>query len=161
MCQCVSVVRLILSRTMTTCVRCRTPVLWGQLRHTCRKACLTSMVIASGQDVVDNYDWEANVWIIVLVNIMSVDAMDCEVARPSVANMIMFHWDPQVLLGHIPSAKRKDHLGVSSGWSSVWHRSNTGLSSTQYEQIPIIFRVWPFWLTPFFFRSVTFWRATG
>ena len=35
-----------------------------------------------------------------------------------------------------PSAKRKDHHGVSSGWSSVWHRSNTGLSSTQYEQIP-------------------------
>ena len=27
----------------------------------------------------------------------------------------------------------------------------TGLSSTQYEQIPIIFGVWPFWLTPFFF----------
>ena len=36
-----------------------------------------------------------------------------------------------------PSAKRKDHHGVSSGWSSVWHRSNTGLSSTQYEQIAI------------------------
>ena len=50
-----------------------------------------------------------------------------------------------------PSAKRKDHHGVSSGWSSVWHRSNTGLSSTQYEQIPIILGVWPFWLTPFFF----------
>ena len=55
-----------------------------------------------------------------------------------------------------PSAKRKDHHGVSSGWSSVWHRSNTGLSSTQYEQIPIIFGVWPFCLTPFFFRSITF-----
>ena len=60
-----------------------------------------------------------------------------------------------------PSAKRKDHHGVSSGWSSVWHRSNTGLSSTQYEQIPIIPGVWPFWLTPFFFRSITFWRAYG
>ena len=47
-----------------------------------------------------------------------------------------------------PSAKRKDLHGVSSGWSSVWHRSNTGLSSTQYEQIPIILGVWPFWLTP-------------
>ena len=45
-----------------------------------------------------------------------------------------------------PSAKRKDHHRVSSGWSSVWHHSNTGLSSTQFEQIPI----WPFWLTPFF-----------
>ena len=50
-----------------------------------------------------------------------------------------------------PSAKRKNHHGVSSGWSNVWHWSNTGLSSTQYEQIPIILRVWPFWLTPFFF----------
>ena len=50
-----------------------------------------------------------------------------------------------------PSAKGKDHHGVSSGWSRVWHRSNTGLSSTQYEQIPIILGVWPFWLTPFFF----------
>ena len=60
-----------------------------------------------------------------------------------------------------PSAKRKDHHGVSSGWSSVWHRSNTGLSSTQYEQIPIILGVWPFWLTPFFFQSITFWRAYG
>ena len=55
-----------------------------------------------------------------------------------------------------PSAKRKDHHGVSSGWSSVWHRSKTGPSSTQYEQIPIILGVWPFWLTPFFFRSITF-----
>ena len=34
-------------------------------------------------------------------------------------------------------------------------------SSTQYEQIPIILGVWPFWLTPFFFRSITFWRANG
>ena len=60
-----------------------------------------------------------------------------------------------------PSAKRKDHYGVSSGLSSVLHRSNTGLSRTQYEQIPIILGVWPFWLTPFFFRSITFWRAYG
>ena len=61
-----------------------------------------------------------------------------------------------------PLAKKKDH-GVSSGWSSVWHHhhSNTGLSCTQYEQIPIILGVWPFWLTPFFFRSITFWRAYG
>ena len=50
-----------------------------------------------------------------------------------------------------PSVKRKDHHGVSSGWSNVWHRPNIGLSSTQYEQIPIILGVWPFWLTPFFF----------
>ena len=59
-----------------------------------------------------------------------------------------------------PSAKRKDHHGVSSGWSSVWHRSNTGLLSTQYEQIPIMLGVWPFWLTPFF-QSKIFWRAYG
>ena len=59
------------------------------------------------------------------------------------------------------TAKRKDHHGVSSGWSSVWHRSNSGLSSTQYEQIPIILGVWPFWLTPFVFRSITFWQAYG
>ena len=65
------------------------------------------------------------------------------------------------LLWWAPSAMRKDHHGVSSGWSSVWHRSNTGLSSTQYEQIPIIFGVWPFWVTPFFFRSITFGRAYG
>ena len=60
-----------------------------------------------------------------------------------------------------PSAKRKDHHGVSSGWSSVWHCSNTGLSSSQYEQISIILGVWPFCLTPIFFRSITFWRAYG
>ena len=55
-----------------------------------------------------------------------------------------------------PSAKRKDHHRVNSAWSSVWHRSNTGLSSTQYEQIPIILRVWPFWMTPFFFGQKHF-----
>ena len=60
-----------------------------------------------------------------------------------------------------PLAKRKDHHGVSSGWSSVWHCSNSGLSSSQYEQISIILGVWPFCLTPIFFRSITFWRAYG
>ena len=60
-----------------------------------------------------------------------------------------------------PSAKRKDHHGVSSGWSSVWHCSNTGLSSSQYEQISIILGVWPFCLTPFFFWSMIFWWAHG
>ena len=60
-----------------------------------------------------------------------------------------------------PSAKRKDHHRVSSGWSSVWHCSNTGLSSLQYEQISIILGVWPFCLTPLIFRSITFWRAYG
>ena len=79
--------------------------------------------------------------------------------------MLVFHGRGWVglwgFLWWAPSAKRKDHHGVSSGWSSVWHRSNTGLSSTQYEQIPIILGVWPFCLTPFFFRSITFWRAYG
>ena len=60
-----------------------------------------------------------------------------------------------------PSAKRKYHHGVSSGWSGTWFHSNTGLSSTQYEQIPIIFGVWPVWLTPFLFRSIKFWRVYG
>ena len=75
-----------------------------------------------------------------------------------------FHylWCKKILVAQrAPLAKGKDHHGVSSGWSSVWHRSNTGLSSTQYEQIPIILGVWPFCLTPFFFRSITFWRAYG
>ena len=31
-----------------------------------------------------------------------------------------------------PSPKRKDHHRVSSGWSTIWFDSNTGLSSTQY-----------------------------
>ena len=63
-------------------------------------------------------------------------------------------WGCEVSCGghHRPRGK------TSCGWSSVWHRSNTGLSSTQYEQIPIILGVWPFWLTRFFFRSITFWR---
>ena len=60
-----------------------------------------------------------------------------------------------------PSAKRKDHHRVSSGWSSTWYLSNTSLSNVQYEQIPIIFGVWPLWLTPFFFQSITFWRVYG
>ena len=38
----------------------------------------------------------------------------------------------------------------------VWHRSNIGPSSTQYEQIPIIPGVWPFWLTLFFFGQWNF-----
>ena len=34
--------------------------------------------------------------------------------------------------------------------------SLTGLSSTQYEQIPIILGVWPFWLTPIFFSAQSY-----
>ena len=71
-------------------------------------------------------------------------------------------WGCEVSCGGHHQPRGKTTTGsISSGWSSVWHRSNTGLSSTQYEQIPIILGVWPFWLTPFFFRSITFWRAYG
>ena len=71
--------------------------------------------------------------------------------KPLSEPMMRGGWGCEVFFWWAPSAKGKDHHGVSSGWSSVWHRSNTGLSSTQYEQIPIILGVWPFWLTPFFF----------
>ena len=50
---------------------------------------------------------------------------------------------------------------TSSGWSSVWHCSNTGLSSSQYEQISIILGVWPFCLTPFFFSVNNILAAYG
>ena len=88
----------------------------------------------------------------------------------NVSTILLKEISPLIMLGWVglwgflwwaPSAKRKDNHGVNSGWSSVWHRSNTGLSSTQYEQIRIILGVWPFWLTPSFFRSITFWRAYG
>ena len=57
------------------------------------------------------------------------------------------------VLWRAPSAKRKDHHRVSSGWSSSWFHSNTGLSSTQYEQTPIICGVWPIWLIPIFLAA--------
>ena len=88
------------------------------------------------------------------------------VSKQKICNLEEFqqHWGwvgLWVVLWWAPSAKRKDNHRVSSGWSSTWFHSNTGLSSTQYEQIPIIFGVWPFWLTPFFFWSITFWRVYG
>ena len=70
-------------------------------------------------------------------------------------------WGLWGFLWWAPSAKRKDHHGVSSGWSSTSFHSNTDPSSTQYEQIPIIFGDWPFWLTLFLFLSITFWRVYG
>ena len=60
-----------------------------------------------------------------------------------------------------PSVKRKDHHGISFGWNSTWFHPNTDLSCTQYEQIPIMFGVCLLWLTPFFFRSITFWWVYG
>ena len=71
----------------------------------------------------------------------------CSRLEQIVYNVYMF----LISIGHVPV--HQDHHGFSSGWSSTWFHSNTGLSSTQYEQIPIIFGVWPFWLTPFFFFS--------
>ena len=59
------------------------------------------------------------------------------------------------------SSQQCNLFWLDLGWSGVWHCSNTGLSSSQYEQISIILGVWPFCLTPFFFRSITFWRAYG
>ena len=49
-----------------------------------------------------------------------------------------------------PSPKRKEHHAVSFEWSSIWLYSNTGLSCTQSEQIPIVFEVWLFWPTRLF-----------
>ena len=93
--------------------------------------------------------------------LMLIDHL-CQMWQESIQNWACCRADStRCVLWWAPSAKRKDHHGVSSGWSSVWHCLNTGLSSTQYEQIPIILGVWPFWLTPFFFRSITFWRAYG
>ena len=76
------------------------------------------------------------------------------------------NFGPQIRLpdGHFGQFRAIGPMGLfrpDSGWSSTWFHSNTGLSSTQYEQIPIIFGVWPFWLTPFFFRSITFWWVYG
>ena len=50
-----------------------------------------------------------------------------------------------------------DQHGVSTGWSSSWHCTSTGLSGAQCEQIPNIFGVWPFGLTASFW-SVEFSR---
>ena len=63
---------------------------------------------------------------------------------PGVGGAVRF-----LVVGTIGQGERPPR--VSSGWSSIWHCSNTVLSSSQYEQIPIILGVWPFCLTPFFF----------
>ena len=69
-------------------------------------------------------------------------------------------WGCEVSCGghHRPRGKTTTGSALDG---AVFDILNTGLSSTQYEQIPIILGVWPFWLTPFFFRSITFWRAYG
>ena len=76
------------------------------------------------------------------INLPSLWKNDCIFFfNPSTGHFFCCHRGWVGLWGFLwwaPSAKGKDHHRVSSGWSSVWHRSNTGLSSTQYEQIPII-----------------------
>ena len=47
-------------------------------------------------------------------------------------------------LWRAPSAKKKDHQGVSSGVGSIWLLSNIDLYSKQYVQISITFDVLPF-----------------
>ena len=65
-----------------------------------------------------------------------------------------------LVVGTIDRQRGKTTTGSALD-GAVLH-SNTGLSSTQYEQIPITFGVWPFWLNPFFFFwSITFWQAYG
>ena len=54
-----------------------------------------------------------------------------------------------LVVGTIDRQRGKTTTGSALD-GAVLH-SNTGLSSTQYEQIPITFGVWPFWLNPFFF----------
>ena len=57
-----------------------------------------------------------------------------------------------LVVGTIGMQRGKTTTGSAlDAWSSTWFHSNTGPSSTQYEQIPIIFGVWPFWPTLFFF----------
>ena len=62
--------------------------------------------------------------------------------------LLTFHWRGWVgmraFLWRAPSVKMKDPHRVITGWSSVWLSSNTGLSGTQYEQIPVTFGAWLF-----------------
>ena len=70
-------------------------------------------------------------------------------------------WGCEVSCGGHHRPRGKTTTGSALDGAVFDIAQNTGLSSTQYEQIPIILGVWPFWLTPFFFRSITFWRAYG
>ena len=66
-------------------------------------------------------------------------------------------WGCEVSCGGHHQQVRKDDHGVSSRWSSIWLYSNTGLSSIQYEQNPILFRIWPLCLNPFFWSMTSWW----
>ena len=53
-----------------------------------------------------------------------------------------------------PGASWWDDHRINFEWSSIWSHSNTGLSSTHYEQIPTAFGVWHLdWLL-FFVNSI-------
>ena len=91
--------------------------------------------------------------IIVLQSSAVIIAVECRnsVAQHSSILHVVWEWlrqnmhqrlysqnTPHISLGWVglwgflwwaPSAKKKDHQVVSSGWSSVWHRPNTGLYS--------------------------------
>ena len=138
---------------------------------------LSLVTLVIGYELIESrcrgftFKWDRS-WVRTTINIMVADILtwDIHQVTNSLCRIQIYRVFSKHNMGWVglwgflwwaPLAKGKDHHGVSSGWSSVWHRSNTGLSSTQYEQIPIILGIWPFWLTPFFFRSITFWRAYG
>ena len=69
-----------------------------------------------------------------------------------------FHWFHISIASH--AHQRQVFLDVWRIWASEAINLNTDRFSTQYEQIPMIFWDWQFWLT-LFFRSITFWWAYG
>ena len=74
-----------------------------------------------------------------VIVLFCVTWMDVDNTSPYVLYLSIHRSGLWGFLWWAPLAKKKDHHEVSSGWSSVWHCSNTGLSSTQYEQIPLGF----------------------
>ena len=69
------------------------------------------------------------------INISILLSFQCKMDIAAKGGFHKFKWSMVICVG-LWSTIWKDHHGVSSGWSNVWHRSNTGLCSTQYEQIP-------------------------
>ena len=56
-------------------------------------------------------------------------------------------WDGRCCEVSCGGHQRKDNHRVSSCWSSISMSSIIGLCVREYEQIPIMFGTWPFWLT--------------
>ena len=137
-------------------------VIWKMVTILSRPQCVNITAIFAGAKGLSELETHCFTVVKQFICILCMLYMPWKIVPESIHTVKMDCWvGLWGFLWWAPSAKRKDHEGVSSGWSSVWHRSNTGLSSTQYEQIPIILVVWPFWLTLFFFQSITFWRAYG